>query len=272
MKIGNKPIDGGNYLFSSSDKELFIAQEPQSKPYFRRWYGSRELIQGLERWCLFAQAIPTAELDNMPATQQRIENVKQLRIRSSSPPTQEFAQFPKRFHVENFPTSTFIVVPKVSSERRAYIPVAFVSEKDLASDLLNVVDSSEPTIFGLLTSRMHMTWVRAVAGRLEERLRYSAGLCYNTFPVPNLNEAQKQELTTHVMEVLQQSENHPEKTMAHLYDPQKMPAGLRATHHELDLAVDRLYRKAPFTSDEERLEHLFKRYEAMIAAEQKGKK
>ena len=208
----------------------------------------------------------------MPATKQRIENVKGLRMKSSSPPTQELAKSPTRFHVENFPQSTFIVVPKVSSERRAYIPVAFVSEKDLASDLLNVVDSSDPTIFGLLTSRMHMTWVRAVAGRLKTDYRYSAGLCYNTFPVPKLSEAQKQAITDHVMEVLQQRENHPEKTMAQLYDPDKMPEGLRAAHHQLDLAVDRLYRKAPFTSDEERLEHLFKRYEAMIATEQKGKK
>jgi hypothetical protein len=272
MKIGNKPIDGGNYLFSSSEKETFIIKEPQSKLYFRRWYGYKELIQGLERWCLFVQSIPAHELENMPATQQRIENVKLLRMESKSPPTQELGKVPTRFHVENFPKSTFIVVPKVSSERRAYIPVTFLSERDLASDLLNVVDTSTPEHFGLLTSRMHMTWVRAVAGRLKTDYRYSAGLCYNTFPVPNLNEPQKQTLTEHVMEVLQQRENHPEKTMAQLYDPDKMPAGLRAAHQALDRAVDRLYRKAPFSSDEERLEHLFKSYEAMIAAEQKGKK
>jgi hypothetical protein len=135
------------------------------------------------------------------------------------------------------------------------------------SNLAYAVYDANPTIFGLLTSRMHMTWVRAVAGRLKTDYRYSAGLCYNTFPVPNLSEAHKQELTSHVMEVLQQRENHPEKTMAQLYDPDKMPDGLRAAHHALDLAVDGLYRNLPFTSDEERLEHLFKLYEAMIEQE-----
>jgi hypothetical protein len=117
-----------------------------------------------------------------------------------------------------------------------------------------------------------MTWVRAVGGRLKSDYRYSAAVCYNTFPVPDLSDSQKQDLTTHVMNVLQERENHPEKTMAQLYDPDKMPDGLRAAHHALDLAVDGLYRKTPFTSDEERLEHLFKRYEAMIAKEQEGKK
>jgi hypothetical protein len=129
------------------------------------------------------------------------------------------------------------------------------------------VYNAEAYVFGVLSSRMHMTWVKAIAGRLKEDYNYSSLLCYNNFPIPDLTEEQKQTITMHVMNVLEEREKHPEKTMAQLYDPDKMPAGLREAHHNLDLAVDRLYRSKPFTSDEERLEHLFKLYEEMTAKE-----
>jgi hypothetical protein len=267
MKIGNKPIDDGNYLFSREEKDEFIRQEPLSKEFFFRWYGSQEFIKGIERWCLLAQRIPDGILAQMPMTQQRIENVREFRARSKSKPTREIADIPTRFHVENFPESQFFVVPKVSSERREYIPMNFLPDDAVASDLLNVVADATPDLLGIISSRMHMAWMRAVAGRLETRYRYSAGIVYNNFPIPDLTEEQKQTITMHVAEVMEEREKHSQKTMAQLYDPDKMPDGLREAHHNLDLAVDRIYRAKPFTSDEERLEHLFKLYEEMTAKE-----
>lgn len=270
MKIGNKPIDDGNYLFSREEKEEFIRQEPISADFFFRWYGSQEFIKGIERWCLLVQRIPNSLLKQMPMTQNRIDNVREFRARSKSKPTREIADIPTRFHVENFPKLQFFVVPKVSSERREYVPMNFLPNEAIASDLLNVVAGGSPALLGIISSKMHMAWMRAVAGRLKTDYRYSAGLCYNTFPIPDLTEEQKQTITMHVFNVLEEREKYPEKTMAQLYDPDKMPDGLCEAHRQLDLAVDRLYRAKPFTSDEERLEHLFKLYEEMSAKERLG--
>jgi hypothetical protein len=267
MKIGNKPIDGGHYLFTPDEKESFIQREPGAAPYFRRWYGSQEFLKGIERWCLFVRDIPAKELANLPLTRERMDKVRNVRLDSKSPPTQAIAETPERFHVENFPKGDFIIVPEVSSERRTYIPIGHLSPHVLASNLLNVVASFDPALFGILSSQIHMAWMRAVAGRLKTDYRYSAGIVYNTFPIPDLTEEQKQTITMHVGNVLEEREKHPEKTMAQLYDPDKMPAGLREAHHQLDLAVDRIYRSKPFISDEERLEHLFKLYEEMTAKE-----
>jgi hypothetical protein len=197
----------------------------------------------------------------MPETSKRMESVRQFRLASKSAPTRAIANKPKRFHVENFPASKFIVVPEVSSERREYIPMGFLAQSDLASNLLNVIDSSDLTLFGHLTSRLHMTWVRAVGGRLDMRYRYSAGICYNTYPFPYATEAQKKEVRKSVFSVLSERENHSEKTLADLYDPDRMPEGLRAAHRRLDEVVERCYRSKLFASDEERLEHLFKLHE-----------
>ncbi len=133
----------------------------------------------------------------------------------------------------------------------------------------NAIYDPDVHVFAVISSRMHMTWVRAVAGRLETRLRYSSALCYNTFPFPEITDDQKESLEEHVFKVLDEREAHSEKTMAELYDPDKMPEGLRMAHHEMDLAVEQCYRARPFKSDEERLEYLFKLYEEMTAAESK---
>lgn len=271
IQKGSQPTDGGNLIFSANEKDDLLQAYPQTVKWIKKFVGSSEFIRGNSRFCLWIQNSEVKEALSIPSISKRLNNVRLLRAESPKLATQSFADKPHKFTEIRHRNTQSIIVPSVSSERREYIPIGFLTEDTIISNLAFGIYDANPTIFGLLTSRMHMTWVRAVAGRLEERLRYSAGLCYNTFPVPDLSEAQKQALTGHVMEVLQQRENHPEKTMAQLYDPDKMPAGLRAAHHQLDLAVDRLYRKAPFTSDEERLEHLFKRYEAMIAAEQKEK-
>ena len=184
-------------------------------------------------------------------------------------PTQAIAKTPKHFHVENFPTKPFIVIPETSSERRPYIPCDFFNPDVLASNRLNIVRSSEPYLFGLLSSKIHMVWILSVGGKLETRISYSIGICYNTFPFPDISEKRKEELNQHVFNILGEREKHPEKTLAQLYDPDNMPDGLREAHHQNDLAIERCYRSKPFENDEERLEYLFKLYEKMIAEEAK---
>ena len=270
LSFGSMANDGGGLILSDSEKEQLLHEDPNNIRFIRKFLGSAEFIRGLNRWCLWLVGSSLLDFSDDTFIGKRIKQVEQQRISSTREATRRLANQPHLFGEIRHRNSQSIIVPSVSSERREYIPIGFLTEETIISNLAFGIYDADPKIFGLLTSRMHMTWVRAVAGRLEERLRYSAGLCYNTFPVPNLSEAQQQELTGHVMNVLQERENHPEKTMAQLYDPDKMPDGLREAHHQLDLAVDRLYQKAPFTSDEERLEHLFKRYEAMIAKEQKA--
>ena len=154
-------------------------------------------------------------------------------------------------------------MPRVSSENREYIPVGFVNSNMIVSDAAQVVYDAPSWVFGVVISHMHMVWVRAVAGRLKTDYRYSAELCYNTFPFPEITDKQKQTIEMHVNNILAEREKHSDKTMAELYDPDKMPQGLREAHHSLDLAIEKCYRQVPFESDEKRLEHLFKRYEIM---------
>jgi hypothetical protein len=268
MKIGNKPIDGGNYLFTTEEKRDFIKNEPNAKTYFRKWLGSIELITGKERWCLLVQEIPERELEKMPLTKERIENVRQVRLNSKSAPTRAIAKTPLHFHVENFPTDSFIVVPEISSEKRPYITAGFFEPSVLASNRLNVVSSSEPYLFGVLSSKMHHVWVHAVGGKLETRISYSVGICYNAFPFPKISRHLIEELRHSAFLILEEREKHSEKTLAELYNPDKMPKELLDAHHQNDLAVEKCYRHTPFSNDDERLEYLFSLYERMIELEQ----
>lgn len=261
MGIGNKPIDNGNYLFSEEERLFFLKKEPGAKKYFLRWFGSDEFLNGKIRWCLLTQKIPESELKGLPLTRDRIKKVEEFRRKSKSKPTRDIANTPKRFHVECFPKGNFIVIPEVSSEKREYIPVGYLSEDVLASSLLRVIHSSDPFVFGLVSSRMHMCWVKAVAGRLETRFRYSNELCYNTFPIPSFTKKQISNLSVHSLNILQEREKEPETSIGDLYDPEIMPHGLREAHKLLDDAVDRCYRSKPFLTDEERLEHLFSLYQ-----------
>ena len=185
--IGNKPIDGGNYLFTPEEKAAFLAAEPTAAPYFRRWLGSEEFINGIERWCLLLKDCPPERLRGMPEVTKRVEAVRKLRLASKSLPTQKLAATPTRFHVENFPASHFLVVPGVSSERRTYIPIGYLSPGHVASNLVNVLPDATLYHFGVLTSAMHMAWIRQVCGRLKSDYRYSVKLVYNNFPWPQLD-------------------------------------------------------------------------------------
>jgi hypothetical protein len=264
--IGNKPIDGGNYLFTEEEMKEFIQLEPTSKKLFRPWFGAREFIQGGHRWCLWLGETPPNELRSMPHAMERVRNVQNLRLASKSKPTQELARIPTRFHVENIPRKKSMVIPGVSSEKRPYIPMGFLKARQMASNLLNVIPNAKIYNFGVLSSEMHMAWVRQVCGRLESRYRYSNKLVYNNFPWPeNPTEKQKQAVEEAAQAVLDAREAFPDQTLADLYDPLTMPKELRDAHRHLDRAVDLCYRKSPFESERKRVEFLFDLYQKLVA-------
>jgi hypothetical protein len=268
MVMGNMARDGGNLILSIEEKEFFINKYPYSISLIRKLYGSQEFIQGLERWCFWILDEQLELANSIPELKIRIDNVYKFRIKSSAKTTNGYASIPHKFAQRCLKETDSIIVPRVSSEVRPYIPIGFLNSETIISDSALAIYDAQPWLFSVLNSRMHMTWVRAVAGRLKTDYRYSSSLCYNTFPFPFISDNQKQELEKQVYRILDEREYHSEKTLAQLYDPEKVPAGLREAHRLNDLAVERMYRSRPFESDEERLEYLFKLYEQMIAEEQ----
>lgn len=262
--IGNKPIDGGNYLFTEQEKDIFLLKEPQAAKWIRPWIGSHEFINGYQRYCLWLGDCPPDELRSMPEVMKRVEAVRQLRLNSKSKPTIRLADTPTRFHVENMPTSTFIVIPKVSSERRKFIPMGLLSPDYLCSDLVHIVPNATMFHFGVLTSSMHMAWVRYVCGRLKSDYRYSIDIVYNNFPWPEPNEKQRLAIENAADEVLEARKEFSQSTLADLYDPRTMPPSLMQAHNKLDAEVEKAYGKR-FSSDADRVAFLFERHLEIIS-------
>ena len=260
--IGNKPIDGGNYLFTTEERDAFIVKEPGAKKYFRRWLGSDEFINGWERWCLWLGEAGPGELKSMPEVLKRIDAVRRVRLESKSEPTRKLADTPTRFHVENMPKKEYLIIPEVSSERRIFIPIGYMQPATLASNLVKIVPNASLFHFGVLTSTMHNAWVRFTCGRLESRYRYSKDIVYNNFPWPEApTAAQRAAVEAAAQGVLDARATHKDASLADLYDPLTMPPDLVKAHQALDKAVDKCYRAAPFTSDAKRVEYLFELYE-----------
>lgn len=267
MPKGNMPYDGGNLILSTEEKAKLISNFPDAEKFIKRLIGSFELINGAERWCLWISDNYYTQINKIEPIIDRINAVKQLRLKSTDVGANKLATRPHQFREINETKHQSIVIPSVSSENREYIPIGFVGSDTIITNLAFAIYDSPVWLFSILNSQVHMTWVRAVAGRLKTDYRYSSQLCYNTFPFPKISETQKEELTQCVFRILEERENHSEKTLAQLYAPHKMPEGLREAHRLNDLAVERCYRSKPFDSDEERLEYLFKLYEKMIAEE-----
>lgn len=239
--IGNKPIDGGNYLFTKEEMEQFINDEPQSQQYFKPWYGSQEFINRCPRYCLWLGDCSPNELRKMPACMRRVEAVREMRLSSKSAGTVKLADKPTRFHVENMPTGTYVVIPEVSSERRKYIPMGFMTPDILCSNLVKIVPDATLYHFGILTSNVHMAWMRAVCGRLEMRYRYSKDIVYNNFPWPTPTEAQKAKIEKTAQAILDARALYPDCSLADLYDEVTMPPELRRAHQANDKAVMQAY-------------------------------
>ncbi|MBQ9954934.1 MAG: class I SAM-dependent DNA methyltransferase [Eggerthellaceae bacterium] len=258
--IGNKPIDGGYYLFKGDEKDAFIKAEPASEKHFKTWLGSDEFLNNRPRSVLWLGDLTEAELADLPKCRERIEAVRQFRLSSKSAPTRKLAEKPARFHVENMPSGSSILIPKVSSERRRYIPLGFIGSDTFCSDLVFLIPDAGLYHYGILHSQVHNAWMRTVAGRLKSDYRYSGGMVYNTFPWPNPTPEQKERIEQCAQAVLDARENHPGKSLADLYDPDKMPADLLSAHKALDAAVEAAY-GVNFNGDEEKIvAHLFKLY------------
>ena len=239
--IGNKPIDDGNYLFTRDEMEEFIAREPLAEKYFRKWYGAREFINNEPRYCLLLKDCPPCELKRMPLVYQRVKNVRDFRLASKSAGTRKLADKPTRFHVENFPTGNYLLIPRVSSENRIYVPIGFMNPNELASDSVHIVPKATKYEFGVLTSSLHMTWLRTVGGRLESRYRYSKDVVYNNFiwVAPILE--QKQAIEASAQAILDIRATLPDSSFAELYDEVTMPYELRRAHRANDRAVAAAY-------------------------------
>ena len=263
--IGNKPIDGGNYLFGQDEMEEFIKIEPQSAPYFHKWYGSFEFINQKPRYCLWLGDCSPAELRKMPYSLKRVENVRQLRLESPSEGTRKLADRPTRFHVENMPDGNYIIVPKVSSEKRRYIPMGFMSPDVFSSDLVFLIPDATLYHFGILESNVHMAWMRQVCGRLEMRYRYSKDVVYNNFPWPNPTDEQKAKIELTAQAILDARALFPDSSLADLYDELTMPVELRKAHQDNDRAVMAAYGfpvKSSFT-ESQCVAELFKLYQKL---------
>ena len=263
--IGSKPIDGGHYIFKADERAAFLQEEPDAKPYLRPFVGSREFLQGGERWILCLTDVEPQVLRTLPKVRERIAAVRAYRLLSRSRPTQALAETPTLYHVNVVPTVPFLVIPKVSSERREYVPIGWLEPPVIPSDLVFVIENASKSLFALLTSSMHMAWLRHIGGRLKSDYRYSIGLVYNTFPMPLVPPERLQRLESYADAVLAARAAHPDATLADLYDPDVMPVELRRAHRDLDSAVDKLYRRSGFSSDRERVEHLLSLYEKMMA-------
>lgn len=264
MNFGNMPNDGGGLILTEEDKNTLIENKPYSETFIRKLVGSTEFINGTSRYCLWIEDDELEQATDIDFIKNRIAICREHRLNSKDKGTNELALRSHQFRDRNTAKESAIIIPSVSSERREYIPIGFLNKDTIILNSAMAIYDAQPWLFGIIHSKIHMVWVNAIGGKLKTDYRYSAKLCYNTFPVRDLSKKDKETITQYVFEVLDERAKYPEKTMAWMYNPETMPSGLRDAHKALDLAVDRIYRLTPFNSDDERLEYLFKMYDEMV--------
>jgi hypothetical protein len=256
-------VDGGHLLLSRPEKEELLQKQPDAAKWIRPVLGADEFLNGKERWCLWLVGISPAELRAMPEVLKRVEAVKQMRLNSVDPGAQKLAIRPTEFRDTNTPEN-YILVPSVSSERREYVPMAFLSSETITTNLNLMIPNATLYEFGVLESKIHMIWMRTVCGRLKSDYRYSAKIVYNNFPFPEPTVAQKTKVEQAATAILEIRNQYQDSTLADLYDPLTMPANLRKAHQKLDNAVEMCYRKEKFRDDAERLSFLFHSFGVQI--------
>lgn len=270
--IGNKPIDGGFYLFEKAEMDEFIQKEPASKKFFRPWYGAREFINRNPRYCLWLGDCSPAELRTMPLCLERVKSVKEYRLNSPSAGTVKLADTPTRFHVENMPKGHYIVIPEVSSEKRRYIPMGYLDDSKLCSNKLRLMPNANLFEFGVLESNVHMAWMRCVCGRLEMRYDYSIKIVYNNFPWPTPPRNLFDKIEQTAQAILDARALYPDCSLADLYDELTMPPELRKAHQDNDRAVMDAYGftkgTAARTSESACVAELMKLYQKMVSGQQ----
>ncbi len=263
MNFGNMPADGGKLILDDEERKALLQDSPNAEKFIKPLIGAEEFINGKHRWCLWLYQEDAEEYNKIPEIVRRIKELKEIRLNSSRP---QLAEVPHLFAQITQPMGCgFILIPCHSSENRRYIPMGYFDKGNIAHNSCMVIGINDISLFGILTSEMHMVWVRTVGGRLKTDYRYSAGLCYNTFPFPSISSSKKSEIEEAATNILLVRAAYPEKTLADLYDPDKMPQDLREAHEALDTIVESCYPGAPFANDEARLECLFKLYEKMTA-------
>jgi len=263
---GSQPIDGGHLIFNASERAAFLAEEGEAAQFLRPFVGAEEYLNGGNRWILALQQAAPSQIRSLPMVRERLQRVRDFRSVSKRLSTLAIADEPSRFNVTVLPDSPFLAIPEVSSERREYIPIGWLEPPTIPSNKLRLLPNATGWHFGILTSRMHMAWTIHIGGRLKSDFQYGIGLNYNTFPWPDATAAQRDQIEALAQAVLDARAlpKNATSTLADLYDPNTMPTELRRAHRDLDLAVDRLYRRAPFGSDRERVEHLFTLYQRMV--------
>ena len=262
MSFGSMPRDGGNFIFLKEEVDTFIEENPSSKKWIRPYTGAQEFINGYVRYCLWLIYISQDELKKNPAIVQRVEKVRLFRQSSKAASTRKFADTPTLFCQIAQPKSDYLLIPRVSSERRKFIPIGYIDKETIANDAVLTVPNTTKYHFGMLTSTMHMAWVKTTCGRLKSDYRYSKDIVYNNYPWPEKpSDKQKEAIEKAAQKVLDVRSEFPNSSLADLYDPLTMPPALVKAHNELDKAIDLAYRPQPFTSDANRMEFLFELYE-----------
>ena len=269
MPKGNMPYDNGNLIFNAEQKNSLLESYPDASKFLKIVKGSDEFINGKDRWCLWIETEKQlTEVLKIPEIKSRIEAVKKFRLNRNDKGAHKLAERAHQFREMRITQigKTSIIVPSVSSERREYLPIGFENNRTIITNLAFAIYNAEPWVFGVIISKIHAVWIRAVCGCLETRIRYSSELGYNTFPFPEISDTKKDEISRHVYQIIEERERYSEKTIAFCYDPKKMPSSLKTIHRQLDLVVERCYRPEPFNSDEDRLAYLLKEYQKMTKA------
>lgn len=265
MKYGNKPTDGGHLLMTAEERAELLKVEPGAKKYIRLYIGAEEFLDGIERYCLWLPDIPSSELRALPLVAARVAAVRQFRLASKAETTRAYADYPTRFRQIAQTNERYVLIPRHTSETRQYIPFAYFGPEVIVSDACFFVPLAEPYHFGVISSTMHMAWVRQFCGRLESRYRYSKDIVYNNFPWPEATDKQQADVTAAAEAVLASRDTFKGQTLADLYDPLAMPKALRDAHKTLDRVVDKCYRPAAFETERARVEYLFSLYQRLIA-------
>ena len=261
MRSGGKPVEGGFLIFTDEEKTDFLKQEPGAEPYFRPFMGSDDYINAHPRWCLWLLNVSPKELRQMPKVMERVESVREFRLASVKAATREMADQPARFMEIKQPSSDYIMMPATSSENRKYIPMGFLSKDVIASNAASFVPDATLYHLGVLTSSVHMAWMRVVCGRLEMRYRYSVNIVYNNFPWPQPVDSQKEKISQTAQAILDARALYPESSLADLYDELAMPIELRKAHRANDAAVLEAYGFPKDATEAEIVARLFKMYQ-----------
>ena len=267
LNYGSFALDDGVFTISLDERDELIKLDNRCEKFLRPFIGSAELLRGISRYAIWITSNDVEEANSIPVIKEKIDHVRDWRNKSTRTNTKKLASIPWRFAEIRYEEKPCVIIPIVSSERRDYIPMGYLSNSAIVSNAAFAVYDAEPYLFALLNSKMHMAWIRTVCGKLKTDYRYSSTLGYNTFPCPPLTSQQKEKLNQSARNILFARANHPELTLADMYDPNKMPEDLRQAHEENDILVDKLYRSTPFQTDEARLATLFKLYEEMTGRE-----